>query len=395
MAWWNRPSAEEIAEKAVEKALSVVTAQGRVGLPAGTHTMTADQARQTQLSVGLQENPLPRNPMDSRVSFGPATPLLPRPIDPQGPWGRPEPRRTEYQIAWNLQLSNLRAVPWEVLRAAADQCDVVRRCIDIRKAGIQEQAWDIALTPEATARLMQADDTIKSAQKAQMIGRTKYQPIIDRIRDFLEEPDAQNGEDWSTWIGNVLEERYVWDALSIWPVFQTRRDWISQTPVAFRVLDGSTIKPLLDEYGNRPAAPFPAFQQILYGFPRGEFVQGPDQDGEFSADQLFYAPSDVRSGGTWPYGCSATEKALPAATLWIERQRWWREEWQSGVVGRADVLTDSSFTPTDRVQQEQLLNNEMSGDTKRRQQYKLWPSGFKPEYPPHWPRSTRPTLTSS
>ena len=225
MAWWNRPSAELIAEKAVEKALSVVTAQGRVGLPAGTQTMTADQARQTQLSVGVQENPLPRNPMDSRVSFGPATPLLPRPIDPQGPWGRPEPRRTEYQIAWNLQLSNLRAVPWEVLRAAADQCDVVRRCIDIRKAGIQEQAWDIALTPEATARLMQQDDTIKSPQKAQMIGRTKYQPIIDRIREFLEEPDAQNGEDWSTWIGNVLEERYVWDALSIWPVFQTRRQY--------------------------------------------------------------------------------------------------------------------------------------------------------------------------
>ena len=28
-------------------------------------------------------------------------------------------------------------------------------------------------------------------------------------------------------------------------------------PVAFRVLDGSTIKPLLDEYGNRPAAAVP------------------------------------------------------------------------------------------------------------------------------------------
>ena len=89
------------------------------------------------------------------MAFGPARRCF-RVRSTHGPWGRPEPRRTEYQIAWNLQLSNLRAVPWEVLRAAADQCDVVRRCIDIRKAGIQEQAWDIALTPEATARLMQA-----------------------------------------------------------------------------------------------------------------------------------------------------------------------------------------------------------------------------------------------
>ena len=379
---------------AATKALAAVnTAQGRVTLPQGAKTLTAQDAVQAASMIGTGENALPRNPMDSRVAFGPATPLYPRPLDPNGPWGRPEPRRTEYQISWNLQLSNLRAVPWEVLRSAADQCDVVRRCIDIRKAGIQEQAWDIALTPEATAKLMQADDSIKSPEKAQMIGRKKYQPIIDRIRAFLEEPDAQNGEDWSTWIGNVLEERYVWDALSIWPVFQTRRQYLSQQPVAFRVLDGSTIKPLLDEYGNRPAPPFPAFQQILYGFPRGEFVAAPDPDGEFAADQLFYAPSDVRSGGTWPYGCSATEKALPAATLWIERQRWWREEWESGVVGRADVKTDATFNnPADRQQQEALLNSEMSGDTRRRQQYKLWPMGFEPTYPPQLAEKYKPDL---
>ena len=34
-----------------------------------------------------------------------------------------------------------------------------------------------------------------------------------------------------------------------------------------QILDGSTIKPLIDDRGMRPMTPYPAYQQILYGFP--------------------------------------------------------------------------------------------------------------------------------
>jgi len=387
MAWWNRRSPEDVAEIAAQKVLdkaiaAISTPQGRQLLPQGTQTMTAQQAIHAAQTVGLLENPLPRNPMDARVPFGPATPLLPRPVDPNGPWGRPEPRRTEYPIAWNLQLTQHRAVPFELLKAAADQCDVVRRCIDIRKNALQEQDWDIALTATATAALMAADDTVKSPQKAQSIGRQKFSGVIDRIRDFLEEPDVQNGEHWSAWLGNLLEEHMVWDALSVYPVFDTVGSMVrGGMPRAFRILDGSTIKPLLDEYGNRPLPPYPAFQQILYGFPRGEFVAAPDPDAEFSADQLFYAPRDLRSSACWPYGSSPTEKSLPAADLWMRRQQWLAAEYDAGVIGRANVIVDQTFTEADRQQQESELNARMSGNTKQRQQYKLWPK-VEFDYPP-------------
>jgi hypothetical protein len=398
MAWWTRRSREEVVEIAtiaVEKAVSALTtAQGRVTLPDGTQTMNQQQAIALASHLGMQANPLPRNPVDGQVPFGPGTPLIPRPIDPPGPWGRPVPRRTQYEIAWNLRLTNQRPIPFEVLRAAADQCDVARRCIDIRKHSLQEKTWDIALTAQATAAVMADDESIKSAQRAQTVGRQKLSGEIERIRAILEEPDRQNGENWSAWLGNLIEEHMVWDALTIWPVFPTVGAWVrGRQPLGFRILDGSTIKPLLDENGNRPAPPYPAYQQILYGFPRGEFVAAPDFDQEFSADQLFYAPRDIRSTGTWPFGSSPTEKALPSIDLWLKRQAWWREEWEHGVLGRAEVMAkDVTWDETDRKQMERNMNDAMAGNTVARQQFHLWPGTFDFVFPPQLAEKYKPDL---
>src|SRR5260221_8212598 len=93
-------------------------------------------------------------------------------------------------------------------------------------------------------------------------------------------------------------------------------------PLDLWVLDGSTIKPLLDESGGRPEAPAPAYQQILYGFPRGEYTpQTFARDdgtkvtpGAIQAGQLIYRRRVER---TWtPYGFSSTEQALMDGLLY-------------------------------------------------------------------------------
>ncbi|MGB6771204.1 MAG: phage portal protein [Candidatus Dormiibacterota bacterium] len=373
MAFWSRPTADEIADKIIEKA-SIHMPGGVKQLPAGTTTMTLTQEQARALANGNLMSPtqlLPRNPADAVANFGPSQPLPSQPLDPLQVWGRPLPRRSEYPVAWNLQLKPQRIVPFEILKACADQCDVVRRCIDIRKQALQEQDWDIALTASATAQLMANDDSIKSPVKAQAMGRVQYADVIERIRAFLEEPDPINHLSWTEWLGNLLEEHFVYDALSVYPWRAYGGD-----VVALVILDGATIKPLLDEYGNTPQPPYPAFQQILYGYPRGEFQAAPNPDAEFLSDQLFYRPRDRRSGT--PYGCSPTEKALPMADLWLKRQAWMRDEWAAGVQPRVILKTNAPMQPSDRQQHEASMNDEMSGDGKARHRWKVLPEGFDP-----------------
>ena len=377
MAFWNRAPLEDRIASAVTSALekaAIQTPTGLMALPQGSTALTEQQVRALSVPAQAQvAQRLPRDPGDS-AAFGPGVPLAPAAIDPLQPWGRPQPRRSEYDVSWNLKLGQRPNVPFDVLKAIADQCDVVRRCIDIRKYGIQQQDWDIALTEEATSQIMN-DYSEKSPDKAKAIGAKHFQPQIRALKSFLEEPDPQNHLDWSEWIGNALEEHFVWDALSIYPIRT-----LGGQVIALRIIDGSTIKPLLDEYGNVPQSPYPAFQQILYGFPRGEFTASSAPDNEFLADQLFYRPRDVRSGS--PYGNSATEKSLQAANLWMKRQRWLGAEYSDGVVGRADVYTDLTMNERDRQQREAQLNTTLSGNTAERQRYHLWPAGTKIEYAP-------------
>ncbi len=385
---FHRTSAEEIAEIAAAKALEKAFRSDLGQASAGTLTM--QQARAQSEGYGTTKplaTPLPRDPRDAMTPFGPSTPLTPTPIDAPGPWGRPEPRRTEYDPTWNLQIgAERRTTPWTLLREMADTCDPIRRCIDIRKHSIQEKDWDIALTTVATQQMMRDDVNLRSQQRAQLVGREKFGPQIARIREALEEPDRENHMSWTEWTGNAFEEHFVWDALAVYPVLTYGRQWHS-----FRIIDGSTIKPLRDVYGNTPSAPFPAFQQILYGFPRGEFQASENPEKVFLHDQLFYRPRDRRS---WtPYGSSPVEKALQLGYLWLRRMEWLREEFHAGSLPRAALEADKTWTdPAERVREEALLNESLSGDTRRRVQWTLFPAGFKPIFPPQLEQIYKPDL---
>ena len=359
-----------LVEQQVEKAM-LNTASGPRTLPAGSVTYDAQTARAmagSNAGTEVLTTPLPVDPRNAVTSFGPGTPFAIRPLDQVMPWGRPEPRRSQYEIAWNLMLGGRMAL-WQTLEDVADNCDVVRRCIDIRKGAIQEKDWDIALTDWAVAEIMEARGE-RNAARAESLGRKQFEPKIREIREFLQEPDRQNHLDWTEWLGNFLEEHFVFDAPTVYPV-RTLGGGLH----SLRIVDGSTIKPLRDVYGNIPQPPFPAYQQVLYGFPRGEFTASEEPDGEYSADELFYRPRDRRSRRV--YGTSPTEKALPAALLWMLRQEWLKKEYTHGTLPASFVEADLSMQPADRTQWEESFNLRMEGDSAARQQIKVLPGGFK------------------
>jgi hypothetical protein len=350
--------------------------KGSVGLPAGAVTMTEQEMRQAGAlgqSYGNSEA-LPRNPWLSMVPFGPGNPITPGAINPLRADGRPDPRRYEYQVAQNINVTETRFVPFKTLRTSADQIDILRRCIEVIKGKITGLEWDIVLGQDASEKI--AKESGADHVRAMAQAREKFNEEIDRVRTFWENPDKANGLTFTDWLMIALEEILVIDAWAVWP-----QKTVGGDLYGLQILDGGTIKPLLDDRGMRPMAPAPAFQQILYGFPRSEFSANnddPKADGEFTADDLAYMVRNRRTISV--YGMSPTERALPLADIYLRRQQWLRAEYTDGVTPELLFKTDLSFgnNPDLLLAYENIFNDDLAGQTQQRKRSRLLPAGMDP-----------------
>jgi len=205
---------------------------------------------------------LPRDPNLANVPFTPGLPLLPGAINPVRPDGRPDPRRYEYQVAQNINITETRLVPFKTLRAASDQIDILRRCVEVLKQKMVGLEWDIVLGQDAVEKVI-ADTGETNRVRAMSLAKDKFSAEINRAKQFWEVPDLSNGLIFADWLNMALEDILVLDAWAVWPQKTVKGDLRG-----VQVLDGATIKPLIDDRGMRPLPPQPAFQQILYGFPR-------------------------------------------------------------------------------------------------------------------------------
>ena len=344
-------------------------------LPAGAVAMTEQQMRQGTGSGSYQvSEPLPSNPLLTGIPFGPSERLIPGAINPLQERGRPDPRRFEYLVAQNINITENRLVPFKTLRAAAEQIDILRRCVEVIKNKMMGLDWDIILSASASEKIVSESggDHVRAMASA----RDKFTDEISRLRDFWVMPDKANNMPFADWLSMALEEILVIDALAIWPQRAVNDDLYG-----LQILDGSTIKPLLDDRGMRPMAPFPAFQQILYGFPRSEFTStsdDPSADGEFTSDELSYLVRNRRSHTV--YGYSPVERALALADIYLRRQQWLRSEFTDGVLPELMFETDATFgnNPDLLRAYENIFNDNLSGQTEQRQRATLLPAGIKP-----------------
>lgn len=346
-------------------------------LPAGTITMT-EQDMVNRSNVMNQQYgdsvALPRNALWPNVPFSPGNPIIPGAINPLRQDGRADPRRYEYQVAQNINITPTKLIPFTTLRSTADQVDIIRRCIEVVKNKITGMDWDIVLSDDASEKI--AAESGKDHVRAMAEARVNYTNDIARLRGFWEQPDKNNGYTWSDWINLALEEILVIDAWAIWPQKSVGGDLFG-----FQILDGSTIKPLIDDRGMRPQAPNPAFQQILFGFPRSEFMapnEIEDADGEFTSDELSYLIKNRRS---WTiYGFSPVERALPLADIYLRRQQWIRAEYTDGVLPELLFTTDATFgnNPDLLRAYENIFNDDLAGQTAQRKRARLLPAGMTP-----------------
>jgi len=363
----------------IARAIATGNLEKGPNLPAGTTTIGTD-ALMAQSGLAMQQTygnsvALPRAPFSATVPFGPGNPITPGAINPIDPaTGRPQPRRYEYQVAQNINITETRLVPFTTLRAASEQIDILRRCIEVIKNKMSGLEFDIVMGTDASEKIAaeSGGDHVRAMAKA----RNQYTDEINRLREFWEVPDKANGYTWTDWLNIALEDILVIDAWAIYP-----QPTVGGDLFGFQILDGATIKPLIDDRGMRPLSPNAAFQQILYGFPRSEFSatdEDPKADGEFTADQLAYCVRNRRSISV--YGFSPTERALPLADIYLRRQQWIRAEYTDGVMPDLMFTTDEDWgTNPDLLRAyENILNDDLAGQTQQRKRARLLPKGLAP-----------------
>jgi hypothetical protein len=266
--------------------------------------------------------------------FGPSAPLLPMaPAEVKG-------RQYDYPVAINLNFVPRSEEPigFAKLKALARHCDTLRIVIEGQKDKIEALDW--AIKPK---------DGREGSED----------PAAAAIRAQLESPDGNL--DWSQWLRSLLEQLFVLDAVAIY-----RRRTLGGAPHSFELLDGATIKVLLDQSGRPPAAPEPAYQQVLKGVVAADFTRA----------ELLYYPQNVRADHA--YGYSRVEQILTTVETSIERMKSQKAFFTHGNLSDGFFEAPAGTTPDQVRQVEERWNALLgSGNVENRRLNQFLPAGFK------------------
>jgi hypothetical protein len=205
--------------------------------------------------------------------FAPGYPLPP--VEPE------RLRALDYPVGYNYIYTprSFEPIGFAELRALAQNHDITRLCIETRKDQIEALDWSIKPRDERNPKA--------GAEKR-----------ADALTEFWRCPDGNN--DFATWLRIWLEDVLVLDA-GTWEVRKNRGGDI----IGLDVIDGSTIKVLIDDTGRRPVRPAPAFEQIIHGRPwvltEDGRVNTNAKGKEVFADELIYVPRNPRPHKLYGY----------------------------------------------------------------------------------------------
>jgi SPP1 gp7 family putative phage head morphogenesis protein len=229
------------------------------------------------------------------------------------------------------------AVSFEHMRALADGYDLLRLVIETRKDQLAKLKWTIAPRDE----------------KAQSDKR------CEDIVNFMQFPDGEL--DWDTWLRALLEDLLVCDAATVYP-----RPTLDGSLFAVELVDGATIKRVLDITGRTPVAPDPAYQQIIKGIPAVNYTR----------DELIYKPRNVRTNRV--YGYSPVEQVIMTVNIAMRRQLHQLQYYTEGNVPEMIYGVPPEWN-TDQIKKFQDYWDAMlEGNTAERRHAKFAPGGIKP-----------------
>ena len=246
-----------------------------------------------------------------------------------------EPRTFQYNPNVNATISPRLAyglMPFSTLRSYAETVPEVSQSINI----ITEELK--AFTPS----LVDEDDNVLD---------------FPDLAWMTERPDGYYP--WPVWMSRFMYNVLAYDAGCAYLVHDGSRI------VAARVIDGSTVFPLVDERGEQPAPPAPAFTQVLYGTPY-QF---------YNTRQLYYRPRHLRVDS--PYGRTPIEDALAAVMLLQNLWDYEAKKYTEGNIPEALFRAPAGWSVDQVLEAERAWNSRMVGSNTERVRGRFIPNGFE------------------
>lgn len=247
-------------------------------------------------------------------------------------------RQFDYPVGYNLAFTPRAGelTSFQQLRMLADNCDLVRLCIETRKDQLTRIAWDIQAIG----------------------GKKESDAAANALIAAFRRPDGRNT--WQSWLRMLVEEVMVTDAPTIYP-----RKLKNGNVFAFELVDGATIKVLADDQGRTPEAPSPAYQQVIKGMPAVDY----------SAEELVYAPRNPRVHKF--YGYSPVEQILLTVNTALRRTASQLQYFTEGNIPASFASVPADWSPQQIEQFQAYWDSVVEGAQAYKRKVRFVPGGTK------------------
>jgi 8-oxo-dGTP pyrophosphatase MutT (NUDIX family) len=232
-------------------------------------------------------------------------------------------------------------VAFETLRGLIEAYDVAQMCIWHRIDSIRSLEWSLVAKSGYGGDVSDA---------------------IDIGMQVLAMPDRN--QPFSSWLASWLYDILAYDAGTLYRLRNRRGD-----AVGLRVVDGTTVAPLLDYWGNTPTAAQPgdpeppAYVQYANGLPWGWLTVG----------DLIYQP--FRKVPNSPYGKAPLETILLNANTDLRFQAYFLQRFTDGNIPEAFASAPEDWSPDQIEQFQEYWDGAMYGDQAAKHQIKWMPGG--------------------
>lgn len=274
---------------------------------------------------------------EQAAGMGPTQPFSPgEPIGPYDGYSR-TPRARDFVTGYNIATRprTHERVAFDTLKGLIDAYDVAQACIWHRIDSIRALDW--SLVP---ARGFSGD-----ADAAIAVGMAA-----------LKKPDRKTP--FANWLAKWLYDTLAYDAGTLYKLRNRRGDVIGLS-----VVDGTTVAPLLDYWGNSPEHPAPAYVQYANGLPWNWLTR----------DDLIYEPFRPIPGSA--YGKAPLETILLNANTDLRFQAYFLQRFTEGNIPAAFASAPETWTPQNIEQFQEYWDAFMLGDQAAKHQIKWIPGG--------------------
>lgn len=259
------------------------------------------------------------------------------PMTPFAGYSTP-PREHDYQSGYNIAARPRRneRVSFATLRGIIDAYDVAQICIWHRINSVRSLGWNVI--PRVGASGGNIADQVAFAKRV------------------LEKPDRVLP--FNSWLAKFLYDVLAFDAGCLYRI----RNGANRA-IGLRVIDGTTMAPLLDYNGGTPDVPAPAYVQYAQGVP-WEWL---------TTDDLIYLPYQPVSNS--PYGKAPLESVLLNANTDLRFQAYFLQRFTSGNIPEAFAGSPEGWGPKQIEDFQASWDALMYGDDTIKHQVKWVPHG--------------------